>query len=478
MRATKIIATLGPATDDDDKLRALIAAGVDVVRLNFSHGAAEQHRQRAERVRRIAHTLERDVAILCDLQGPKIRIESFVDGPIELDVGQRFVIDTQHPTDLGTREIVGCSYAPLPIDVVAGDVLLLDDGAIIIEVEEVRGTAVITHVVSGGTLSARKGLNKLGGGLSAAALTDKDREDLRHAVALDADFIAISFPRTADDMLEARQLLTEAGGTAQLVAKIERAEALDALDSIVSASDLVMVARGDLAVEIGDAALPGWQKRIIETARSLDRGVITATQMMESMIHQRSPTRAEVLDVANAVMDGTDAVMLSAETAVGKDPAHVVDVMSRICAGAEQSLPASSARRRALNRFDRTDTTIAMATAWTATHMEAEAIVALTESGATAATLSRAGTEVPIYALTPYESTRRRMKLCRGVVALAFTPHDPGNPNLAPHREAIELLQSRGYLQPGNRVLVTSGRFAGAGGTNTMKIATVGEERS
>jgi pyruvate kinase len=325
----------------------------------------------------------------------------------------------------------------------------------------------------GGILSNRKGINRQGGGLSAAALTDKDRADLRHAVALDADFIAVSFPRDATDMIEARRLVREAGGHAQLVAKIERSEALQNLDALISASDAVMVARGDLGVEIGDAELPGWQKRIISAARERNRMVITATQMMESMISSPIPTRAEVLDVANAVMDGTDAVMLSAETASGKYPVKVVEAMSRVCVGAEASMQVRSERlrRRSDTHFARTDEAIAMATTWTADQMHAKAIVSLTESGSTALMMSRTETGIPIYALTQHERTRRRMSLCRSVYPVPFVPSSLQGS--AAIREAVACLLARGAIAVGDRVVVTKGDFTGPGGTNAMKIVTV-----
>jgi pyruvate kinase len=473
-RRTKILATLGPATDDPRTLRRVIAAGVDVVRLNFSHGKAEDHARRAEAVRAAAREQGRDVGVLADLQGPKIRTESFAAGPVELVEGKTFTLDTAMGANAGDVDAVGCAYELLPKDVVAGDTLLLNDGAISLRVDKVEGTRVVTTVQIGGTLSNRKGINKQGGGLSAAALTDKDRADIRHAAALDADFVAVSFPRSAADMHEARQLVRDAGGQAALCAKIERAEALKSLEEIIGASDIVMVARGDLGVEIGDAELPGWQKRIIALSREQNRLVITATQMMESMINSPIPTRAEVLDVANAVMDGTDAVMLSAETAAGKFPVKVVEAMARVCIGAESSQPPERSLVRLDTHFARTDEAIAMATAWTARHMNAKAIVALTESGNTALLMSRTETRIPIFALTRHERTRRRMALCRGVTTLDFIPS--GLDATTPAREAVALLKRRGALADGDRVLLTQGEFTGrAGGTNAMKILTVGD---
>ncbi len=471
-RRTKIVATLGPATDDPRVLKRVIAAGVDVVRVNFSHGKPEDHARRAEAVRKAAAEVGRDVGVLADLQGPKIRIESFAAGPVELVEGAGFLLDTAMGASAGDVHGVGCAYESLPRDVVSGDTLLLNDGAITVKVDKVEGTRVHTTVVLGGVLSNRKGINKLGGGLSAAALTDKDRSDIRHAAALNADFLAVSFPRTAADMHEARQLLRDAGGHAALCAKIERAEALRDLEAIIGAADVVMVARGDLGVEIGDAELPGWQKRIITMSREQNRMVITATQMMESMITSPIPTRAEVLDVANAVMDGTDAVMLSAETAAGKYPVKVVETMARVCIGAESTAPPARSLARIATHFARTDEAIAMATTWTAQHMHAEAIVALTESGSTALLMSRTETQIPIYAMTRHERTRSRMALCRGVYPIAFTPTSLDAQK--PTEEALAHLRDRGILKPGVRVLLTKGDFTGqAGGTNSMKVLIV-----
>ena len=472
-RATKILATLGPATDAPRVLQRLIAAGVDAVRLNYSHGKPEDHARRAAAVREAAAKAGRDIGILADLQGPKIRIESFANGPVELAEGATFVLDTKHPADAGDEHIVGCAYTDLPRDVAPGDTLVLNDGAISVRVDAVDGSQVKTTVLQGGVLSNRKGINKQGGGLSAAALTDKDRSDLKHAVSIGVDFIAVSFPRSAADMMEARELVRAAGGKAALVAKIERAEALLELGEIIGASDVVMVARGDLGVEIGDAELPGWQKRIITMSREMNRMVITATQMMESMIVNATPTRAEVLDVANAVMDGTDVIMLSAETAAGKYPVKVIETVVRVCVGAEKTV--QQTERTALKlegHFARTDEAIAMATMWTANHMHAQAIVALTESGTTALLMSRRDTRIPIYALTRHESTRRRMALCRGVHPVDFDPSQLETQ--APVIEAMACLKKRGVLNDGDRVLMTKGDMGSPGGTNTMKIITVG----
>ncbi|MEX0729356.1 MAG: pyruvate kinase [Aquisalimonadaceae bacterium] len=471
-RRTKIVATLGPATDDPMVLSGLIAAGVDVVRLNFSHGRAQDHVIRAEAVRAEAAVQGRDVAVLADLQGPKIRIDRFRDGPVELVEGASFFLDSDLSADAGTAEGVGIAYKQLPKDCKPGDVLLLADGQLSLQVEHVEGARIHCRVLTGGRLSDSKGINRLGGGLSAPALTDKDRADIRVAAEMAVDYIAVSFPRSAADIHEARALLEQAGSKAGIIAKIERAEAVTAIDEIAIASDAVMVARGDLGVEIGDAELPGVQKQIIGRARSLNRPVITATQMMESMITQPMPTRAEVLDVANAVMDGTDAVMLSAETAAGRYPVRTVEAMNRVCLGAERQRATQQSRHRLDSHFERIDEAIAMATMYTANHLGVKAIIALTESGATALWMSRISSGIPIYALTRYESTRRRVTLYRGVYPVPFdiVHHD----TLKVVQDAIGVMKARGAVSEGDLVVVTKGDFSGVpGGTNTMKIVTV-----
>lgn len=473
MRQTKVVATLGPATDRPGVLRELVGAGVDVVRLNFSHGVADDHKKRAAAVLAAAEELKRDVGILGDLQGPKIRIESFRGGGVELSEGQDFTLDAGLAHDAGNVHVVATSYTQLPQDVRTGDVLVLNDGAISLEVQEVAGSQVRCKVVVGGLLTNRKGINKLGGGLSAEALTLKDRDDIRLAAEIGVDFLAVSFPRSAADMQLARRLYSEAGGRGQLVAKIERTEAVTQLDALLAESDAVMVARGDLGVEIGDAELPGVQKRIIAAAREQNRLVITATQMMESMIASPVPTRAEVLDVANAVMDGSDAVMLSAETAAGKYPVKAVQAMCRVCIGAERQQVTQRSAALLTRHFERTDEAIAMAAIYTAQNMRAGAIIALTESGGTAIWMSRAATTIPIYALTRHEHTRRRLALCRGVYPVEFDPSSLDG--VVAVREAISCLKNKGQLRDGERVLITKGDLDSIGGTNAMKVVKVGE---
>ena len=474
LRRTKIVATLGPATDDPTVLDKLIEAGVDVVRLNFSHDLPEVHMKRAEMARERAQAHGRPVGVLVDLQGPKIRIGKFKDGPIRLAEGASFTIDINHPLEQGNSQRVGTTYKPLTSDVARGATLLLDDGRIVLWVDQVIGSEVVCRVVVGGELSNNKGINRQGGGLSAAALTDKDRKDMKTAAAMQADYVAISFPRSAADVEEARALLRAAGGQGGIVAKIERAEAVKAIEEIIAAADVVMVARGDLGVEIGDAAVPPIQKRIIKLARQMNKLTITATQMMESMIASPIPTRAEVSDVANAVLDGTDAVMLSAETAAGKHPVAAVAAMDRVCkVTEEQEETLLQERRVAYQHVDRVDQGIALATMYTANNLGVKAIAALTESGATALWMSRIASSVPIYALTGHSATRRKVTLYRGVYPVAFEITTSDHATL--NREAIDELRRRGTVRDGDLVIITKGDLSGQmGGTNAMKVAVVG----
>lgn len=473
LRRTKIVVTLGPAIDDPEMLKRVILSGADVFRANFSHGSVETHESRIQMVRKIAAEYGKTVAILVDLQGPKIRIARFKNKKIQLQEGQAFVLDTTLGDEEGTEQSVSLDYKNLPYDVRAGDTLLLDDGKIVMQVEKTESARIYCKVTVGGDLSNNKGINRLGGGLSAAALTDKDRADIKEAVRLEADYIAISFPRNADDVKEARILLRAAGGSAGIISKIERAEAVTHIDEIIKASDAVMVARGDLGVELGDAELPSVQKLIIRTARTFSKPVITATQMLESMTSSPIPTRAEVSDVANAVLDGTDAVMLSGETAVGKFPDKAVAAMDRICLSAEKSLTAKAARRRIDTSFRHVDEAIAMATMYTANHLDIKAIIALTESGTTPLLMSRVKSNIPIYALSRHVATQRRMTLYRDVYPIPFdaTHLDRRIINQA----AVEELKKRGILKDGDLVIVTKGDLIGVHGrTNSLKIFTVG----
>ena len=471
-RSTKIVATLGPASSERDVLKRMIAAGVDVVRMNFSHGQREDHIKRAELLREVSRELERTVGVMVDLQGPKIRIGQFESGRIRLEKGAPFVLDAD--SGIGNQERVGLDYKELPRDVRAGDVLLLDDGRIVLDVREVQGSQIRTVVRHGGDLSNNKGINRQGGGLTAPALTAKDMEDIKTATQLKADFLAVSFPKSGADMYMARELMRAAGGQALLIAKIERAEAITALGEIIDASDGIMVARGDLAVEVGDAAVPAMQKRMIRLARERNKLTITATQMMESMITSPVPTRAEVSDVANAVLDGTDAVMLSAETASGKYPVETVEAMARICLEAEKSSEVTL-ERDFLNRvFTRVDQSIAMGALFTAYHLKVKAIAALTQSGSTALWMSRLNCGVPIYALTPEVSTRYRLSLFRDVYPLMLQYVGDNRETLL--RLAEEKLVQSGAVRAGDLIVLTVGDPIGQpGGTNTMKIIKVGE---
>jgi pyruvate kinase len=477
LRRTKIVATLGPASSDQKVLEQMIRAGVDVVRMNFSHGSAQDHMGRAEKVRAAAQAAGRTIGILADLQGPKIRVRKFEHDKIVLKNGDHFILDAAWDK-LGNQERVGLDYKELPNDVSKGSVLLLNDGMLEFDVVEVKGTEVHCKVVRGGVLSNNKGINRKGGGLTAPALTEKDKEDIKTAALIHADFLAVSFPRSADDMKLARELMHAAGGKSLLVAKIERAEAIPVLDEIIEASDAIMVARGDLAVEVGDAAVPGLQKKMIKMARAKNKLAITATQMMESMITNPIPTRAEVSDVANAVLDGTDAVMLSAETAVGDYPVETIESMARICLKAEKEAEESEMdRRRSRAKFTRIDQSIAMSALYAASHFKVRAIVALTQSGSTALWMSRMNAGVPIFALTPTKSTLSKVTLFSGVHPISFNIESKF-PSEVLHAAEDELVRL-GLVQPGEMMVMTIGEAIGkAGHTNTMKIVRVGDHHA
>lgn len=472
LRRTKIVATLGPATDRPDELDAMMKAGLDVARINFSHGKAEDHAKRVEQVRESASRHNRIVAIMADLQGPKIRVGRFVDGRITLNKGDEFTIDCTIADDAGNQQAVSSSYEDLHKDVAVNDILMLDDGNIILRVVEVSGTAVRTVVRVGGELSNNKGLNKRGGGLTAAALTEKDHQDIRHAADLEVDYVAVSFVRSAIDIHVARGLLDSVGCKAHIVSKIERSEAIENLTEIIQASDVVMIARGDLGIEIGYAALPAVQKRIIDQTRKANAISITATQMMQSMVEQAQPTRAEVLDVANAVLDGSDCVMLSAESAVGKHPHLVIEALDSICRGAEQHPDVMVSSHRLDSHFANSEEATAMAAMYTANHYDVSAIVALTESGSTAKWMSRINSDLPIYAVSRHSTTHRRVAMYRGVYSVNFDPNSNGVVSI--ERQVINDLISREEVKIGDRIILTKGDLDGvAGGTNTMKVLTV-----
>lgn len=476
LRRTKIVATMGPATDDPKMLDKVIEAGVDVVRLNFSHGDAKEHTARAESIRNRARAHGRQVGVIVDLQGPKIRIERFKNGVVNLEEGADFTLDADLGENDGDEHQVGVAYKGLVNDVKRGDSLLLDDGRLVFWVNSVEGSKIKCRVTVGGEISDKKGINLQGGGLSAPSLTDKDKEDIKTAAALKADYIAVSFARGAQDMEEARQLLRDAGGHGGVIAKIERAEALDKLEEIIEASDVVMIARGDLGVEIGDASLPPVQKHIIRLARSMNKVVITATQMMESMKENPIPTRAEVFDVANAVLDGTDAVMLSAETATGKYPDKAIEAMARVCRGAEKQRLVTKSDHRINTRFEDVDEAISMAAMYTANHLGVKAIASLTETGSTPLWMSRISSGIPIYALTRHVDTRRKVTLYRGVYPISFDFEVSTDNYIEVTQEAIDELKRRGAVRDGDLVIVTRGDLTGVeGGTNAMKILRVGD---
>lgn len=475
-RRTKIVATLGPATDDRETLKKVLAAGANVVRLNFSHGAPQDHIDRANMVRELAKELGVYVGILGDLQGPKIRVSTFKNGPIRLAIGDKFELDATLAKGEGCQEKVGIDYKALPQDVNAGDILLLDDGRVQLKVLSTTETSVFTEVTIGGPLSNNKGINRKGGGLSASALTEKDKEDIKLAAKLNADFLAVSFPRDAADMREARLLAQEAGCDARLVSKIERAEAVNdnkVLDEIILASDVVMVARGDLGVEIGDAELVGKQKHIIARSRQLNRVVITATQMMETMIEQPMPTRAEVMDVANAVLDGTDAVMLSAETAAGKYPVETVEAMANVCLGAERQSSVTRSGHRIELMFSEVSETIALSAMYAANHLDGvKAIIALTESGHTSKIMSRITSGLPIYSLSRHDKTLSKTAIYRGVYPVLFDSTHSDHSNLADKvlREVVQ----KSDLAVGDIVIFTHGDLMETvGATNTLKVLKV-----
>ena len=472
-RQTKIIATLGPSTSSRESIEGLINAGVDVVRLNFSHGSKESHIERAKLVRQIAKEKHYHVGIIGDLQGPKIRITRFIDSKINLKNGDKFTIDDTHPFDEGTREIVGTTYKNLSKQLKVNDILLLDDGRIELRVEEISNSKIISKVIQGGLLYDSKGLNRKGGGLSASAISDKDLNDIKVAAKIGVDYLAVSFAREAKDIELARKLLKEAGSKGGIIAKIERSEALENIDEIIEASDAIMIASGDLGVEIGDAQLPSVQKNLIKKAREKDKVVITATQMMESMITNSIPTRAEVFDVANAVIDGTDAVMLSSETAMGDHPVEAVEAMSRICEGSEGQSPINSKETNYSTLSNKIDRAIAMACMLTADNLNAVAIAAITESGSTALWMSRINHSVPIFALTTHIGTLRKITLYRGVYPARIKTIDTNHATV--NKDAINVLTALNVAKENDLVIITKGDLAGKeGGTNAIKVVKVG----
>ena len=475
LRRTKILATLGPATNEPEILEKLFNAGVDVVRMNFSHGTAQDHIDRANMVREVGKKIGKRIGILADLQGPKIRIAKFKENKVWLKAGQDFSLDMSLPEDAGDNTQVAITYAPLAKEVKSSNRLLLDDGRVVLDVVDVVNDSRINcKVFVGGDLSNNKGINLLGGGLSAAALTEKDKEDIKTIAKIDADFVAVSFPRTAEDLNYARSLLEAEGCYAGIVSKVERAEAIEVMDEIILASDVVMVARGDLGVEIGDANLPAVQKRLIKRSRELKRAVITATQMMESMIENPIPTRAEVFDVANAVHDGTDAVMLSAETAAGNYPVQTVEAMARICKETEKQPSVRESDHRVNIKFQRVDEAIAMSAMYLANHTQINGIASLTESGSTPLWMSRISSGIPIFAFSSHDKTLGKATMYRGVFPFEFSYSDLDHPEV--NRRILKCLQDKGLAKKGDKFIITKGDLAGIeGGTNALKVVTLGE---
>lgn len=472
-RHTKIIATLGPATDSEKILEGLMDAGIDLARLNFSHGTIEEHEWRVKTLRKLSKRKNYEVGVIGDLQGAKIRIGGFKDKTIQLEIGEQFCIDINLSLDDGDQTTVGTTYKNLAADIEIGDTLLIDDGRIVLNVIDIENDKIKTEVVMGGELSSNKGINRQGGGLSASAITDKDREDIINAVKLDVDYLAVSFPRSAEDIKLAKKLLADASGTAGIIAKIERVEAIEKIDEIIDESDAIMIGRGDLGVEIGDAEVPGVQKSLIDMAHKKNRLAITATQMMESMTYSPIPTRAEVSDVANAVVDSSDAVMLSGETAVGRYPVQAVKAMNRTCLASERRVFKKMSDHRMYSTFNRVDEAIAMSAMYTANHLEVAAIAAMTESGATALWMSRISSAIPIYALTRHVKTLRRVTLYRGVYPASLDLL--GRTHAEANRDAIDVLLRCGAVHENDLVIITKGDLMGVdGGTNALKIVRVG----
>ena len=472
-RRTKIIATLGPATDDEAVMTELLKAGADAVRVNFSHGEAEEHIRRVKMVRDISKQMHYYVGVIGDLQGPKIRLQRFANGQVKLKQGQTFVLDANLGQNDGNEKGVGLTYPDLYKDIKANDVLMLDDGRVVLKVISSDQSGIVTTVEQGDMLSSSKGVNRRGGGLSAPSITAKDYQDVKLAAEIGIDYLAVSFPRNAEDIKHAKGLLRDIGSKAGVIAKIERAEALNAMGEIMEVSDGIMIARGDLSLEIGDAILTAVQKRLIKQARQRDKIAITATEMMQSMIESPVPTRAEISDVANAVLDGTDAVMLSGETAIGKHPALAISAMSRICRGAEEGENIADEKSMPMIFTKRTDRAIAAAAVYTGDNLGVSAIAALTESGSTALWMSRADSFIPIYALTEHVETRRKVTLYRGVYPGEF--NTSGKSHRQTNISAIEVIKKYRGVKDGDLVIITKGDLMGVhGSTNAMKVVKVG----
>jgi pyruvate kinase len=469
LRRAKIVSTLGPATSDYETVKEIIEAGVDVARLNLSHGDYSVHEANYENVRRAAEDLGKPVAILVDLQGPKIRLAKFADGPHHLDVGDVFTITTEDVP--GSKEICGTTFKGLPQDVKPGDPLLIDDGRVRLRVLDTDGVRVRTEVVVAGTVSNNKGINLPGVAVNVPALSEKDEADLRWAIRQGADLIALSFVRNAKDVERAHEIMEEEGKRLPVIAKVEKPQAVDALEEIIDAFDSIMVARGDLGVELPLEAVPIVQKRAVELSRRMAKPVIVATQMLESMISSPIPTRAETSDVANAVLDGADAVMLSGETSVGEYPVQTVRTMARIVESTEDH---GLERIAPLGTKPRTlGGAITLAAVEIAEFTEASYLCVFTESGDSARRMSRLRHGLPIIAFTPNEATRRRMALTWGVRSFLVDRKTHTDELFS---QVDDVLLANGLAAPGDRVIVTAGSPPGIeGSTNDLRVHRVGD---
>ena len=475
LNRTKIVATVGPASGSTDVLKEMIINGCSVFRINFSHGSHESHGESIDNIRRAAKSLQQNVAILGDLQGPKIRIGEIIGESFDIEVGQELLLDSDIPDTDGSPEGVSYLCDTLAQSCEPGRVLMLDDGRVQLEVISVSGNAIKTRVVAGSKLSSRKGLNLQGGGLAEDALTPKDLKDMAFAAKQNLDYICVSFPAKAADMEDARQKLDALGCATQLIAKLERAEVVASeavIDEMINSCDGVMVARGDLAVEVGFEAVTSYQKQIIARARRLNKPVIVATQMMESMIDSPVPTRAEVSDVANAVFDYADAVMLSAESAVGAYPIETIKTVYDVIVATEKHVLTQVSKHRVEMDFEYVDESIAMATMYLANHFKkVKAIVCLTESGSTALWMSRIKTHLPLVAMSPKDATLNRTALYKGVRP-AFLQKTPGG--ATQFDDVIQFMRCAVHLEKGDHVVVTFGDVVGVDGhTNTLKVLEV-----
>ena len=469
MRRAKIVCTIGPATESPEQLQALVDAGMDVARINRSHGKAEEHEAVIERVRKASATSGRAIAVLVDLQGPKIRLETFQDGPQELKIGDTFTITTRDVP--GTKELVGTTFKGLPGDCAPGDRLLIDDGNVAVRVVEVTDTDVVTRVEVPGVVSDHKGLNLPGVAVSVPALSEKDKEDLRWAIEQDADFIALSFVRSAHDIKDVHEIMDEMGKRIPVIAKIEKPQAVDALEEIVEAFDGIMVARGDLGVEMPLEAVPLVQKRAIELARRQAKPVIVATQVLESMIQNPRPTRAEASDCANAILDGADAVMLSGETSVGAYPIEAVRTMASIIENVEEH---GGERIPGLGSYPQTrGGALTRAAAEMGEHLDVTYLVTFTQSGDTARRLSRLRSPLPLLAFTPLRETRNQLAVSWGVQCYEVPEVQHTDEMVA---QVDEILQDKHLAQPGDTVVIVAGMPPGTpGSTNSIRVHTVGE---